>query len=533
MPSPTFSAGSPALHRYWLSLMVLAWGVLSSAAWVAGQEPKQSWAEKMFSSRRHDFGTVGRGQAVQHSLEITNLFKETVTISEVSSSCACIIPTIENRSLASKEVTQLRMKLDTDRFSYQRSVTVKVRMSFVGGGERVVLIQISAFIDPSRPAVVAQPPVVQEVAKTELSWADKMFSSLKHDFEAVARGAEVSHAISISNQNVETVTITDVRSSCLCVVPVIENRTILSRETIPLNLKLDTLAFQGKRDATITVTMTFDNTNFKSVRIPISAYIRRDVVIQPASVEFGTVAPGEEAQKVIQINYAGRESWTIREVRVPNPLITTDLNLVRRTGGYVDYELVVKLKAGASPEELNEQIVLVTDDAVNTHVPLVVRGEVAQEFQITPDTIKLGTMLPGVASNVTFAIKGRKAFLIDKVESNSNRECFKVNLPSSEKPIQVVKMTVTPPDQLGVFEEKFTVTIVGRSAPLTFKAVGMIEAAPEAKPEEVPLPAGDAPPEQVAPKDNIPSQQPQAGEPPAETPPSLEPSSTEPVTPTP
>lgn len=485
---------STVRHRAFM-LMMLVWGMVSCAAWGVAQEPRLSWAEKMFSARQHNFGTVGRSQDVEYSIDITNLYKETVNISEVTSSCACISPSIENRTLQSKETTKLRLKLDTDRFSYQRSVTVKVRMNFQGGSERVVLIPISAFIDPNRPAMVAPQPATQEAPQPKLTWADKMFSNLNHDFGGVARGAEVRHSIQITNSNVETVTITDVQSSCLCVRPEVVKRSIASRETTTLDLELDTLAFYGKRDATITVTMTFDNSNFTEVRIPVKAYIRRDVVIQPSSVEFGMVTPRETATQKIQINYAGRESWTIREVRVPNPLISTELNLLRRSGGFVDYELVVKLNAGVTEEGLQEQLVLVTDDANNTHIPLIVRGQVATEFQITPEVVKLGSMQVGVETKVSFAVKGRKPFLIEKVESDSNRECFKVNLPPAERPIHVVNMTVTPPDQPGPFEEGFTLTIAGRSAPLTFRAVGTIEApagtpAPEEKPENSPAVEG-------------------------------------------
>ena len=46
----------------------------------------QDWAEKMFNKREHDFGTVARGADTVYKFEVTNIYKQPMTISGVRSS---------------------------------------------------------------------------------------------------------------------------------------------------------------------------------------------------------------------------------------------------------------------------------------------------------------------------------------------------------------------------------------------------------------------------------------------------------------
>src|SRR3954468_17879587 len=54
----------------------------------------QQWAEKMFSERAFDFGSVAKAGKVEHQFVITNLYKDDVHIASVRSSCGCTQPRI-------------------------------------------------------------------------------------------------------------------------------------------------------------------------------------------------------------------------------------------------------------------------------------------------------------------------------------------------------------------------------------------------------------------------------------------------------
>ena len=56
----------------------------------------QQWAQKMFNKTSHDFGSVARGSDTVYKFEVTNLYKQTMHLVGVRTSCGCTTPTIDN-----------------------------------------------------------------------------------------------------------------------------------------------------------------------------------------------------------------------------------------------------------------------------------------------------------------------------------------------------------------------------------------------------------------------------------------------------
>ena len=114
-----------------------------------------------------------------------------------------------------------------------------------------------------------------------LNWAEKMFSSLKHDFGDVAPESVTRHVIEITNRYKETVTLTAPVSHCgRCVTLELDRTVLQSKEVAHLTITLDTERFRGKRDFTISMDASFEPKNSKQVQIPVTANI-----VAPESVE--------------------------------------------------------------------------------------------------------------------------------------------------------------------------------------------------------------------------------------------------------
>jgi len=79
----------------------------------AGRLSAQDWAEKMFKTLEHDFGTVARGANTVYRFEITNLYKQTMHISGVRSSCGCTTPTVVNPIIKTHEKAYIVAKFNT------------------------------------------------------------------------------------------------------------------------------------------------------------------------------------------------------------------------------------------------------------------------------------------------------------------------------------------------------------------------------------------------------------------------------------
>lgn len=303
-------------------------------------------------------------------------------------------------------------------------------------------------------------------------WAEKMFDRLKVDFGVVARGADTQQRVLITNPYKQAVNISGVRTTCGCSAAKPSQSRLEPGETAYVEVTMDTRRFMRRKDSNVIV--TFDQPAFAEVRIPITAYIRTDVVLTPGSANFGPVPAGEEVRRTIKVAYAGRESWTLQEVRGQNEHLTAEMVETGRGGGRVNYEVHIVLKSTAPIGTFREQLTLVTDDANSPFVPLLVEAQIEPDITITPAVVALGLLTPGQEKTVNVVLRGRKPFAIEKIECESDRRAFKVRLPETEKQVHVLPLTVTPPAADGAFSEEFIVTIAGRPTPLTFKAYGQI-----------------------------------------------------------
>ncbi len=451
------------------------WAVVSvfwlSPLTLLAQEGVLTWADKMLTTRAHDFGLAPTDVQSSHSIQITNIYKETVTLSQVTSSDTAITARVEKTVLPSRESTVLQLKLVGKDTTTPIQASVTLKMTFDGASFKTVTVPLSAFLEPGSKS--AKPVAV----RSGDNWAEQMFAELKYDFGSVAKGAEIKHVIDVTNPYKETVTLSGLWSSCPCISPQLDTFELKSKQTARLTLKLDTLHFSRKREVTVKVYATFDGLNLKQVTIPIQAYIRGDVVLEPGSVQFGLLSPGETAERKVRIRYAGRNNWTIRSARCGSVHLTPEIKEISRSGINVEYELLVKLAGTAPKGPLLDQVVLETDDLNNPTIPVLVDGTVDADLQITPEVVPFGSLKPGVPKVVKFVVKGRKPFRIEKVECDSDRECYDVAFPSVEQTVHVVSLTMNPPDEPGELKEKFTVSIVGRPMTLAFQATATIEAA--------------------------------------------------------
>lgn len=306
------------------------------------------------------------------------------------------------------------------------------------------------------------------------NWAEKMFDKLEHDFGVVARGADTRYRIMFTNKYLETVHISDIRKSCGCTSATPSATSIKSLEKAWIEFTMDTKKFTHQKDSAVTI--VFDQPQYAEVRIPVKAFIRTDVVLTPGGAEFGPISRGSDVERKLSVAYAGRDSWTIKDVISKNPNIIAKATETSRGGGRVNYDLKITVKGTMSAGDFRDQVMLVTDDPGNPYVPVLIDGKVENEYTVTPELVDFGTMAPGSKKTLNVIVRAKKAFTIDKIESEKSDGTFEVRLPTEGKPIHVLPLTLVAPEQPGSVSEEFTVTITGNGSPVTFKAVGKVVA---------------------------------------------------------
>jgi len=270
-------------------------------------------------------------------------------------------------------------------------------------------------------------------------WATKMFETTSHNFGSVARGAKAEYEFVLENIYLEDVHIAAVRSSCGCTTPSIKKPSLKTYEKGAILAHFNTDKFVGSRGATLTV--TFDKPFYAEVQLQVSGYIRGDVVLWPGEVDFGSIDQGTAVEKTVAISYAGRDDWEITEVKSPSPNISAKVVETGREGGQVSYNLVVKVDGKAAPGEINDHLLLVTNDRSSTDIPVDVEGVIKSGIVVSPASLFMGVVQPGQKVTKQLVVKGNKPFRIVGVECDDKGFKFDTSSESSPKPLHLIPVT--------------------------------------------------------------------------------------------
>ncbi len=333
-------------------------------------------------------------------------------------------------------------------------------------------------------------------------WGDKMLDRTEVKFGTVARLADTTFKLKVTNRYTTPIQITSLGVSCGCISWVDQAPiTLASKEVRELTLRLDTVRFIGDRNVRATVSF-FETTRgaSDSVTLPVTARIRSDVEVRPSYVGFATIDLGKSYTQKIGITYnGGRGDWKITQAKVGNPHLTARIVEMSRVGGTASYEALVVIDGTAPVGVLRDQLILTTDEAGNSEISIPIEARVEADIVVTD--VQFGMVTPGQTKSMNVIVRGKKPFKIVEV-SHVTREvrlkpaddaappavganpaspmvsladtAFKVNCPEATTAVHTVPLTFTPPTEPGLFEEEFVLKIDGRAQPVTFRVKGRI-----------------------------------------------------------
>jgi len=315
-------------------------------------------------------------------------------------------------------------------------------------------------------------------------WAQGSISSLVEprnmEFGVIATGADAEKLVTITNTTKYPLRLSHTSTGCVCAevrpkeAPP-SNIVIPSGETYHVRVGINTFAFKQQRNTS--VTLHFVEPFFEDVRIPIAAYIRTDVVFTPGKLDFGQLEPLSGGTANIRIQYAGRPNWTIRSVKSSNDeILSAEIaEISRNANGQVEYALKATLDSKTPVGRIREQLTLVTDDATNPYVPLMVEGAVVADISLArSEHLFLRPLKPGETARIPMIITGKKPFAVQSLQSKVRENCFRYELSEDEKKVHQVQLEFTAPDEAGKFSEEVQVKIKGREETLRFSVKGTV-----------------------------------------------------------
>ncbi len=278
-------------------------------------------------------------------------------------------------------------------------------------------------------------------------WAARLFSERGVDFGAVPRGAIRRHEFLLTNTTNDVVNILDVRASCGCTTGRALATTIPPGQSTVIEAEMDTRNFVGVKATKLTISLVTAGGRQAEVALTVRSNILSDIVLNPGSLQFGTLARGQTAEQVLTIDRHGAPSWRIeRMVATKNVgrYVEATLSEAYRGAQGVGYVLSVRLKPDAPTGALSEEIRLVTNDQETPVVPVLVRLEVRGALSATPTSLVLG-QASSAAGPVQgrILVRGAKPFTIRAIEGTGDGFEVVENDPG-EKALHILAVTFRP-----------------------------------------------------------------------------------------
>ena len=263
---------------------VLSLVLAASAAPLAAQE----WARKMFTESAYNFGTVARDAKVEHHFRIKNLYLDDIHISGVRTSCGCTSPRVTKDTLKTHEEGEIIAHFNTDRFSGQRGATLTVTIDRPQHAE--VQLRVDGFI---RTDVVMTPGGIE--------------------FGSLDEGAHAAKQLDIRYAGRNDWKITEVRTAS----PYLEAKIAETmRQAGQVGYRLSVQLKPGAPAGYLHDQVLLVSDDRRMMPVNIEGRLVPELSVNPTSLAFGRLAPGQTATKQIVIQ--GKRPFTIQGIVCDN-----------------------------------------------------------------------------------------------------------------------------------------------------------------------------------------------------------------------
>ncbi len=278
---------------------------------------------------------------------------------------------------------------------------------------------------------------------TRASWADRLFTEQKHDFGPVPRGARLRHVFRINNTLAEPITILDVHASCGCTTGRASQAPIAPGQSATVDAEMDTKNFVGKKATTLYVTLVNASGREAEVRLGVSTVILSDIVLNPGTIDFGSVAKGQGAEQTLTIDRIGMPDWKVNRMISTSRVLDASLVETARDGATVAYLLKVSLKPGTPAGTVRDEIQLLTNDPETPAFPIQVTGAVRGDVSASPSVLALGDVASSGQAEGRFLVRASRPFVVRSIEGVG--EGFRATIDdATAKRIHFVSVTYRP-----------------------------------------------------------------------------------------
>jgi len=248
------------------------------------------------------------------------------------------------------------------------------------------------------------------------NWADSLFTEKAHDFGTVPRGGKVRHQFVLVNRLREPVSILNVRASCGCTTGHALVSQVAPGQSGIVEAEMDTRNFVGHKATTLFVTLMTAGGREGEARLGVSSMILSDVVLNPGSIDFGTVARGQSPVQVMTIERVGQPGWKIERMVSVSRVLIAKLTETARNESTVNYILKVSLKPDIPSGVIRDEIRLISNDPETPSIPILVNAVVRGDLTAKPSVLNFGNVASAGGAQGRFLVMASKPFAIQSIE---------------------------------------------------------------------------------------------------------------------
>ena len=220
-----------------------------------------------------------------------------------------------------------------------------------------------------------------------------------HDFGAIEPDQVLDHTFSIKNTGEATLNIEGFKTSCGCLSLELSTLEIEPEAVADLIATLDPQHFHGKSPRIGAYIYSNDPEKLLTTLL-VSADITPEFVIEPETIDFGTIEKGKGASQIVSLKQTWREPVEITGVESSSDSVAASYSEAAPSAGdesvpgAAQYEIEVRLKPEAAGGVLNTNVLVHTNIKRLPTVAVPVRAFVTGGLYTTPELLFFAARSP-------------------------------------------------------------------------------------------------------------------------------------------
>lgn len=303
-----------------------------------------------------------------------------------------------------------------------------------------------------------------------------VFDAAEIDLGEVLQWTETKRRIAFRNAGNGPLRILGVVPGCSCTVATPEAGDVPPGGTGGIDVTFHAGNQSGPQKKFVTVNST--DPARPSVLVAILAKVSPVFVFEPADVDFGVVARGDDAAREVAFRDAQGKPFTVASVTASHPDVRAELLPEASDAGGVSRRLRVALRSTGNPGPVNAEVTVTTDRPGIPPQKLLVRASLQGRVTVNPAVVFMGAGGGGrpFAPQYVWVQNSTKAPIeLTSVETGVPWLTAAVNAAESKPGFRYrVDLAVDPAAPPGRFEQRVKIATSEPGAPLEVAVSGVV-----------------------------------------------------------